>query len=152
METIDSRRKEQVEPTMPFVEWCVHPLRERPVTAGWVIGFLLVLHGAIYFFFHQIWYVILAAAVLLPSLASFFLPVRYALYASHITVTTQFHRVSRSWDEFQRCEVDSRGVFLSPFERPSRLDNFRGLYLRFGTQREAVLDYLRRRPEHWSPC
>lgn len=46
-----------------------------------------------------------------------------------------------SWDRFKRCEVFSKGIFLSPFDTFSPLDSFRGVYLytKNASQRDAVL-------------
>jgi len=43
------------------------------------------------------------------------------------------------WADVKRMVRDSRGVNLSPLEKPSRLDAFRGVYLRFDSNEEAVL-------------
>ncbi len=117
-----------------------------------LIGFLLTFHVVIYFLFEHLFYVFLSAAILLPSLAQFFLPARYALRPHDITVKTPFRSLSRSWIEFQRCEVDRHGVFLSPFKHPSRLENFRGIYLRFGQHREEVLYFLQNQQETLYSC
>lgn len=136
----------------PAFEWRVHPLRERPGVAALVIAFLFLLHGAIYWFLGHWWYVGVAAAVLLPSLAPFFLPVEYTLHPRYIAVRTPFRRFAKSWEAFQRCEIGPKGLFLSPFPTPSRLDNFRGLYVRFGRHREEVLRAFRMIQEGGLPC
>jgi hypothetical protein len=41
-------------------------------------------------------------------------------------------RLFIAWPDVRRATRGADGIFLSPFSRPSRLDNFRGVRLRFG--------------------
>jgi hypothetical protein len=50
-----------------------------------------------------------------------------------------------TWDQFRSYYPDRNGVLLSPFVRPSRLENFRGFYLRFDGQSEDVLRVVKER-------
>jgi hypothetical protein len=45
---------------------------------------------------------------------------------------------------YRRIESGRNGVFLSPFVKPDRLDNFRGLMLLPGQNREAVEAFARK--------
>lgn len=47
------------------------------------------------------------------------------------------------WDRVKRVMHDQRGVLVSPLAESSRLDAFRGVYLRFSGNQEAVLAKLR---------
>ena len=44
---------------------------------------------------------------------------------------------------FRSFYTDKNGVLLSPFIAPSRLENFRGLYITFDNNRDAVLDFVK---------
>ena len=53
-------------------------------------------------------------------------------------------RQARQWTQFHRIDTRPNGLFLSPFTRPSRLDSFRGFFLPFHQNRDAVVYYVRR--------
>lgn len=125
--------------------WRVHPLVERP-RASLVLALLLGgILGVIGWTFPEPGWVLLSAVVLFAALAKYFLPTTYRFDMEGIEV--QFLGVRRKyrWDVFRRCEAGSNGVFLSPFPRPHRLDNFRGLFVLCGARRDEVLDFVRRR-------
>jgi len=41
--------------------------------------------------------------------------------------------------------VDKNGIFLSPFRKPRRLENFRGIYLMVGENRDEVISFIKER-------
>ena len=71
------------------------------------------------------------------------MPYRYELYENQLVVTAPLYRLIKPWDVFRSFYVDNNGVLLSPFAKPSRLENFRGVYVRFGENRSEVLDFIR---------
>lgn len=80
---------------------------------------------------------------LFGSLSSFFFPTKYLMTDETITIRSVFRKNSVSWNRLKRYYIDKNGVFLSPFAQPSRLENFRGIYLRFGDNRECVINYVK---------
>jgi len=132
------------DPARELLRWRYQPVRE----GGWrlvaVIAFLIgvpVLIGWLYGPF----FVLLALVILGGSLGTYFLPTEYILYAGGLE--TRFLGVTRrfAWDQFRSHYPDRNGVLLSPFPAPSRLENFRGLFIRFGRNREPVLTIVRDR-------
>lgn len=77
----------------------------------------------------------LAAAVLcLVVFASFeelFFPMRYTLTARDATARCVLRVKRMPWTSVKKCYVDGNGIKLSPFDRPTKLETFRGIYLRF---------------------
>ena len=63
--------------------------------------------------------------------ARYLLPTRYILDERE-AAWRQLTWRRRSWSTFRRVDRHADGIFLSPFRRPSRLDSFRGVFLRFG--------------------
>ena len=114
------------------LDWTAHPLRDEPAWKSAALGAAIVgfsglaaasLGGALYG--------LISLAVLAASTARYLLPTRYVLddrEAAWRQLT--WHR--RSWSAFRRVDRHDDGIFLSPFRRPSRLDSFRGVFLRFG--------------------
>jgi len=76
-------------------------------------------------------YALLSAALLAVSLARYFLPTGFELDEHAVTVRFLGQARKVPWSHVRRVLVQPRGVFLSPFRRPSRLDSFRGTFLRF---------------------
>ena len=89
--------------------------------------------------FEGLWAAAVAFALLLVAMAKYVLPTHYRLDAKNVTVRFLGHSQRTAWSRIKRFDVDSRGVFLSPFERPSRLDSFRGVLLRFAGNADEVV-------------
>jgi hypothetical protein len=123
--------------------WRVHPLRENWTRSTLLLLFLLFLFSGIYWLFQSVFVTLLSAIVVICSLYRYFVPFRYELYQHELVVTAPFYRLTKSWDAFRSFYVDNNGVLLSPFAKPSRLENFRGVYVRFGANRSEVLDFIK---------
>jgi len=127
------------------LEWTVHPLKaNRKVSIGLIV-FLIVLCTSIYFSFDSLTFLILSVIFLVGSLSSFCLPTTYTLQDDCIIVTSVFRRFSRQWNTFKRYYPDKNGVFLSPFLHTTRLENFRGLYVRFNNNKTEVIDFIKQK-------
>lgn len=130
---------------IPEKEWVVHSLTENWKKSACLILFLFVIWVLIYLFFQSFFYMILSVVVLLGSLSSFFLPVRYVFYSDRVTIHFFLGKRSKPWSVFKNYYVDKNGALLSPFPKPSRLDTFRGMYIRFGSNRAEIIDYINRK-------
>jgi hypothetical protein len=84
----------------------------------------------------------LAAAFLVASLARYFVPTDYELDASGASVRFLGHLRRVGWGDVRRFFVAPEGVQLSPFARPSRLESFRGTFLRFAGNRDEVVRFV----------
>lgn len=85
----------------------------------------------------------LASAFLFFSLRNFFLPTRIRLDESGITVKEFLYTRRKSWSECKSLHLDKNGVLVSPFTFVTRLENFRGVYLRFDGNKDEVLAFLK---------
>jgi hypothetical protein len=83
---------------------------------------------------------VLAMLIMWGSLAKFYFPTSYQLCESHIIVKTLLQTLKKDWSLYRSCYPDKNGILLSPFAQPSRLENFRGLYLMFEGNNKAVTD------------
>jgi len=129
------------------IEWSVHPIKKNWKVSVGVASFLLALCAAIYISFNSAAFLALSIAILTCSLAPFFFPTTYTLQDDCITVKSRLRRFSRHWDSFKSYYPDRNGVLLSPFPHPSRLENFRGVYVRFGHNRSEVVDFVKEKIE-----
>ena len=127
----------------PQLTWKVHPLRENWRRSVLLLLFLLLLFSCIYWLFQSAFVTLLSAVFVTGSLNRYFLPFRYELYEHQFIVAAPFYRITKSWTAFRSCYPDKNGVLLSPFAKPSRLENFRGVYVRFGANQAEALDFIR---------
>ncbi|MEN8152143.1 MAG: hypothetical protein ABFS86_20165 [Planctomycetota bacterium] len=129
-----------------ILEWTCHPVRHRPGTGVLVAALILLFTAGAQLSFGDRILTILSLVVLTLSVSPFYLPTRYRIADDKISIRSTFGRKEKSLKLFRRLAVDRRGVLLSPFDRPSRLDRFHGLNLRFDSaDRERVLEFLERR-------
>ncbi|HEX7400986.1 MAG TPA: hypothetical protein VF369_02295, partial [candidate division Zixibacteria bacterium] len=87
--------------------------------------------------------VALSVVIMLGSLSSFFLPTRYELDDNKVRIRYLLSMRERKWEMFRSYYVDKNGVLLSPYDKPSRLENFRGLYIRFNHNKDQVVDFVK---------
>lgn len=116
--------------------WIVHPFKERRKVSILLLLFLFSLSLGLKFAFGSIIFSIIAATLLFGSLSNFFFPSRYELYSDKIVISTPFQRSVKYWSYFKSYYSDKHGVLLSPFEFPSRLESFRGIYVRFAFDKD----------------
>lgn len=124
------------------LEWTVHLYKNwyKTITLVFFIAFICVI---VYFSFHEILFVILAAVFLLGSVINFFFPIKYIFTPEEIQTITPLVRKRRRWDTLKTYYIDKNGIFLSPFAGRSRMERFRGLYL-IGAQRNTqALEFIR---------
>jgi len=124
--------------------WEVHlASRQRGhafLTLSAIVSMLVIAQIA----FHAPLLTIAAAVVLISSVAEFLFPVRYMLTdrGAHARSLTAHHFLE--WRRVQKAYLAPDGVKLSPFRNPSRLEPFRGVFLRFNGQREEIIAAIRR--------
>ena len=132
--------------SVPQCAWNVHLVRDNWKRSFLLFVFLAVLFSTIYWIYHSLSAIVLSAVFLIPSLHRYFVPYRYELYDDFVVVFSFSARVTKPWSDFRSFYVDRGGVLLSPFVKPSRLENFRGVYLRFGCSRtDEIVDFVRQK-------
>ncbi len=126
------------------LSWTVHPLVENWRKSVLLILFLTLLLLFIYLGFQLIYVAILSAIFLIGSLYKYFLPFHHQFETDKLIITSCcFYKLERSWETFRSFYVDANGVLLSPFAHPTRLENFRGVYIRFGKHPpEEVINFI----------
>jgi hypothetical protein len=88
----------------------------------------------------------IGALILVLSVLPFYVPTHFRITPETIEVRGFLLRKSVPWSRFRSSYRDARGVLLTPFTRPSRLDRIVGLNLRFDPpDRERVLAEIDRR-------
>jgi len=126
------------------LRWVSHPLRDEPPwKSAALIALIAGFSAGAYYSLEGLVYALIAGAVLVAATSRYLLPVHYCLTERGVAVTHAGVTRRMAWDRFRDFYVHPDGVFLSPFGRPSRLDSFRGCFLRFKDNREEVLALVR---------
>lgn len=130
----------------PFAEsvnlsWSVHRLREHP---QWL--FLLVPALVLTFWAGTLllgWVMGLSAVgVLVAATGDYFFPVTFTLTREKATSRCLFARQELEWKKVKRVLLAQDGVKLSPLGFTSRLEAFRGVFLRFNNNQDEVLQAI----------
>ena len=127
------------------VRWQSHPVVDDYPRSIMAVAIIAAVCFAVYAAFQSVGYVLLSVVVLGASLSRYFLPTDYELDDQGISVRFLGKRRRTAWDEFHRYDRHKDGLFLSPFEERSRLDSFRGTFLRFRRNAEEVTGFVERK-------
>jgi hypothetical protein len=131
-------------PISEEMEWTVC-LRERAPQKRWAVILVGLVGAAIgYGIFGNILVAIVAFVCIAASSSVYMFPLHYRLTKESARVRCGINVTEIDWNSVKRVIEGSGGVKLSPLASDSRLAPFRGVYLRYADNREAVLDYVKR--------
>ena len=126
------------------LRWQAHPLRqEKPAKSILLVALVVASSAAAAVGFEHWFYGIFSLGALTASLSRYFFPTRYMLDGAGISSEHLGLKQRRSWAEFRRVEEHRDGIFLRSSVLPSRLDSFRGVFLRCDQNREEVTHFVR---------
>lgn len=129
----------------PALAWTVHPMKRKPLVSAAVTLFVILIALVVYGWMQSLWFMMLALVIMLGSLAKFYFPTNYKLSGRGVTVKTTTQTLIKEWSIYRSCYPDKKGILLSPFAEPSRLENFRGLYVMFEGNSEPVTAFCKER-------
>ncbi len=124
------------------LEWTLRLDPETPRRRYTVLAIALLAGLAGLLLFNPLLSVI-AIAVVVLSAAELFFPVKYCLDGKGARAKCGLSVTALDWADVRRVLPMPDGVRLSPLEKPSRLDEFRGVYLRFSDNEEEVSGKIR---------
>lgn len=126
----------------PIMSWTVHLARRHPgktlVSVGFIVGVTAIGYFAIGFYAAA-----LVCAALAASLSDFLFPVRFIIWKDRVGCRMLLKSAEIKWADVKQCYLDDYGVKLSPLGRASRLEAFRGVYLRFADNKSAVIETVK---------
>lgn len=125
------------------IEWTAHPVKRKPLVSVLVTFFIILVVVIVYYTMNSKTFAILAMVIMFVSLAKFYFPTTYRLTRDRITIKTMTQTLHKDWSIYRSCYPDKNGILLSPFVRPSRLENFRGIYLIFSNNRDEVINFVK---------
>jgi len=122
------------------LKWTSHPLVDFPISSILLVFVILLVSIFLYRMTFISWeaplYFYLGMLFFIGSLISWFIPTTYEISDQGITIHYSIIKVNRKWEEFNCWYADKKGVLLSTFHMPRRLDSFRGQSLRFSKTKE----------------
>lgn len=127
--------------------WRVHLAVERPGRAALLVAVALGSGALCYSLFGNWVFALASAGVLLAATAEFLFPVSYRLDEAGAEMRCLFGGRKMDWSEVRKAYLVEAGVKLSPLPRRSRLEAYRGVFLRFEGNRDEVLAAVRRHRE-----
>jgi hypothetical protein len=133
------------ETPQPVIDWIAHPLRDYPVKSLMLVLVILAVGLLTYWWVVNTFLTVFWVVVCFLFMARYFFPTRYTMSAEGLQIRFLGRTTTRRWYEFKNFYVHLTGAHLSPFPKPSALDPFRGHYLLFSGNKEAVVSFLKRR-------
>ncbi len=119
-------------------------MTRRPMVTIAVTIFVVICGMAVYMATEQSQiFTVLTIVILYASLSKFYFPTRYIMNEHGIAVKTLTQKLEKPWSMYRSYYPDKNGVLLSPFVEPTRLENFRGLFILFNNNRDEVIAFLK---------
>lgn len=128
--------KQEQGASQPLMEWSIHMARKQPAKAVLAIAIIAFVIAVGWVWVHP-FIAFLMALFLLNVVGEFLFPIRYRVTKEGIEVSSFLHDRKIRWEQIQRFEVFNDSLFLSPYPKPSRLDNLRGVWLRWDGETEG---------------
>ena len=121
------------------LQWQAHPWhQESPLRSTSLLVIIFIVATIAAWSFGQILYGLGSALLLLVSTSRYLLPTRFQVDRHGVTTIHLWRTRRLDWQQIARIDVHRDGLFLSPFRQPSRLDGFRGLFVRYADNSGAV--------------
>lgn len=128
------------------LKWRSWPLVERPLVSLALISFLvllaLVLWNLTVIQWESPFFYYLGMLLVLGNLLPYFIPTEYEMFEDGILVKYLIIKIQRKYSDFGCFYKDKRGIMLSTFKLPRRLDAFRGQSLRFSASKSEVNELM----------
>ena len=130
----------------PKLKWVSYPFKDYPISSILLVAFLIVISLILWKITVINWqmplFFYLGMGLFLLSLITYFIPTTYELYEGNILVHYWLIKAERPYSHFGCYYTDKKGIMLSTFKMPRKLDPFRGLSLRFSKTRIEKEDLL----------
>lgn len=127
----------------PLLEYRCHPARRDMRVTVLTTVFVVICIVAVWLISYSVLLTGLGVLILFGSLSGFYFPTRYYFYDDHLIVKTTTQALRKEWSQYRSYYPDKNGVLLSPFTHPTRLENFRGLYIKFAGNRDKVMNIVK---------
>lgn len=127
----------------PALQWTCHPMKRKPLVTLLVTFFITIVGLVVYYWTGSKWFAVFGVLIVFASLAKFYFPTSYRMTDRGFMIKTSTQTLAKFWSNFRSVYPDRNGVLISPFSAPSRLENFRGVYIMFNNNRNEVLSFVK---------
>lgn len=125
------------------MNWISFPFMENKIKGIIVLLFILALSLGVFFLISK-FLSFFTFIVLIASVIPYYSPTYYSINEDGIKITHLGIKREKKWKEIKKCYVEKNGIFLSPFETNTRLENYRGIYVRVNKDlKEEVIKFLK---------
>lgn len=128
-----------------LLEWRVYPF-EKELKRG-IFGLIVIALFclAVYYSFRDFFWVGLSILVLSFVVMPFYAPTTVTFTDKGVFSRNFINSKYKSWDSLARWEKGKKGVLLSPFNKRSFLDSYRGIFLAFDDNADEVMNIVKER-------
>jgi hypothetical protein len=127
------------------LEWRVHLFRsERPYRSVIAVSAVVTALAGGWVFIQDPFVLTAYFIILFFALGEFFFPVKYRITNKGVYKFAWIGPRFMDWKRIKRAYKNEFGVKLSIFSEPSPFESFRGLFIRFGENRDEVVSTVRR--------
>lgn len=128
--------------SQPVMSWTVHLARRHPAKTLVAVGFIAA--ASIFGYLAiSIYAAVAVGLAVMASLSDFLFPVQFEIRPDRVGCRMLFKSSEIKWADVKRCYLDDQGIKLSPLDRISRLEAFRGVYLRFADNEAEVVEAVK---------
>lgn len=115
----------------PLLTWSSYPAVENPRTTLLVSIFLIFIGVILWTIFKNTpLYYVLGVLMLFIGIIPYFVETKYSFFEDHLLVNYPLVKIEKKYEEYGCFYFDKKGVMLSTFKSPRRLDAFRGQSVR----------------------
>jgi hypothetical protein len=113
------------------LQWQVHLARRHPERLPALAMILVIGAICVWLLFGQVLPVLVALCLLLGAAVEYLLPIQYTIDREGVAARSAVSHLALSWRDVRRCRSDMAGMLVTPLPVASRLDRFRGVFLRY---------------------
>lgn len=125
------------------MKWSMHPASNAPEKVAMVFAVAIMAAVTGILIFHQTIMGVLGFAMILGATAEFWLGTKYELNEKEAKSARGPSVSGMEWAMVKRVDVKPGRIHLSPFERPCRMDEFRGIFLTCKEEdQQRILDLI----------
>ncbi|PID27688.1 MAG: hypothetical protein CSB55_07830 [Candidatus Cloacimonadota bacterium] len=134
------------------LKWKSFPLTDYPVQTVILLLFMIFLSWFLWNLAVTSWHMplfyVFGIFIFVLELFPYFIPTKYEFSEDKIIVDYSVTKVRKNYSDFGCWYMDKKGIMLSTFKMPRRLDRFRGQSLRFSKdkkEKEKLIKILEER-------
>ncbi len=126
-----------------LLQWQVFPFGKERKRGVFGLAVIALFCWAVYYNFGEVFWAGLALIILAMVVMPFYAPTLIVFTEKGILSKNFINRKYKTWDSIARWEKGEKGVLVSPFEKSSFLDSYRGIYLMFNDNADDVMKIVK---------